>query len=258
MALSGLVAALGLFGVTSQVIRDNPDGPDMTTTKTLVLTRPEASAKAFLQDLQNASGDKLTVINAPIMQIIGAQDWPDLSELDNLIITSSHAVRGRLDGKNVFCVGVRTAAAAEAAGGNVIHCAPDADRLVKWLHTEPRLRAALYLRGSHVATNMRDVLNAMGFQCSDVVTYAQEALPLSSAAKRAIEGEQPAILPLFSPRSARLVGGAIAQPGPNLHVISISAAAAKAWQETTGGSSDVVEDPTGDAMLKAVITAISL
>lgn len=228
----------------------------MVMTKTLILTRPDASAKAFLDEVRNEAGDKVTVINAPIMQIIGAQDWPDLSAVENLIITSSHAVRGRLDGKNVFCVGVRTAAAAEAAGGNVIHCALDADRLVKWFHTQPQLRAALYLRGSHVATNMRDVLNAMGFECSDAVTYAQEALPLSSAAKRAIEGEQPAILPLFSPRSARLVGDSIAQPGPNLHVICISAAAAKLWQETTGGRSEVVADPTGDAMLKAVIAAL--
>lgn len=229
----------------------------MVTTKTLILTRPEASAKAFLADVQNASDQKVTIVSAPIMKIIPGSEWPDLSKIENLIITSSHAVRGRLDGKNVFCVGVRTAAAAEAAGAKVVHCAPDADRLVKWFHTQPQLRAALYLRGSHVATDMCDILNAMGFECSNAITYAQEALPLSSRAKHSIEGEQPAILPLFSPRSARLVGKAIAQPGPGLHVISISAAADKAWRATTGGKSHVVKEPTGEAMLHAVIAALS-
>jgi uroporphyrinogen-III synthase len=96
----------------------------------------------------------------------------------------------------------------------------------------------------------------MGYGCEDRQVYSQIARPLSDDARIALEGEDPAVLPLFSPRSARLIGGGIAKPGSRLHVIGMSDAIATAWHDATGTPAKVAHAPTGDAMVRAIVAAL--
>lgn len=230
----------------------------MSTQKTLVLTRPDESSAQFLAQVEARLGDKVCAVLSPVLRIVPTTGWPDLSAFDVVIATSVHAIQGSLEGKPVFCVGERTAEAAAKAGGEVRHCALDAAALIKWIRSQPNPGRTVYLRGSHVATDIPAALGALSIESSAIHTYRQEELPLTEAASTALEGEGPTILPLFSPRSARLIGRAIVQPGQRLQVIAISDAVADAWQDMTGGSCDVVNQPTGDAMVGRIVAALRL
>ena len=228
----------------------------MSTQKTLVLTRPEASSVYVLDQVQAAMGGPVLSVTSPVMKIVRCDTAPDLSNAHGVIVTSAHAVQGQLNGLPAYCVGQRTADAVQAAGGIVKHCAADADALQNWITAQADLGALVYLRGSHVSTDMQGALTAAGLRCTELQTYRQEQIPLTVSAIRALEGEDPAILPLFSARSARLVGRAIAQPGRNLHVIAISDGVAEAWRETTGGASEVSIAATGNAMIGGIVAAL--
>ncbi|MCK0140114.1 uroporphyrinogen-III synthase [Aliiroseovarius sp. F47248L] len=228
----------------------------MSTQKTLVLTRPEQSADQLLDQISESFGPEVPIVCSPIMKISPTGVWPDFVGTDLVIATSVHAIHGPLDGKPVFCVGARTADAAQQAGGDVRHCALDAASLLAWMETQPDPGNVLYLRGSHVATDIPAALAKLSIRARAAQTYRQDDLPLTDAARKVLEGERPAILPLYSPRSARLVGQTLSLVGERLHVITISDAVAEVWRTETGGSCVVVAEPTGEAMADRIIASL--
>lgn len=228
----------------------------MSTPKTLVLTRPAESSLRILNQIKAMVGHEQNVLIAPVIKIVATQDWPDLSEYTSVIATSANAIQGPLHGKPVFCVGARTSEAVREAGGDVRHCALDAEALTAWLQAQPDFGPAMYLRGSHVATDLVDVMRGHPSEIVAHEVYRQEQHALTDEAIQLLEGERPAILPLYSPRSARLVGEGIAQAGSNLHVIAISDAVAEIWQRVTGGTCEVADLPTGEAMMGRIVAAL--
>ncbi|NDW54316.1 uroporphyrinogen-III synthase [Aliiroseovarius sp. PrR006] len=219
----------------------------------LVLTRPEAAAHRFLMQVEAAMGRDVPHVISPILQIQPVGVWPELTEVE-VILTSEHAVRGDLTGITAHCVGSRTAEAAQAQGAQIQTVAINAEALLQDLSTRPA--DYVHLCGSHKAVDISARLTAAGLSCRDHQVYAQEAQPLSEQACAALEGEDPALLPLFSPRSARLVGEAIAKPGRHLHVIGMSDAVAAEWHATTGNTAKIADTPTGDAMVSGIVAAL--
>lgn len=219
----------------------------------LVLTRPKAAAQRFLTQVEAALGREVPHVISPILQIQPVGVWPDLSGVE-VILTSEHAVRGDLTGITTHCVGSRTAEAAAAQGAQLQTVAVNAEALLQKLGTQPANYA--HLCGSHKAVDFSARLTAAGLSCRDHQVYAQVAQPLSDDARAALEGEDPALLPLFSPRSARLVGEAIAKPGPHLQVIGMSDAVAEEWHAATGEIADFVDSPTGEAMVSGIVAAL--
>lgn len=216
----------------------------------LVLTRPEPQSRALAAALDVPA----EVIVAPILEIVCAETLPDLARYAGVILTSANAVRcgPPLAGHRVHCVGERTAAAARAAGAEVVTVARDAEDLV------PRIAGPgplLHLRGEHARGEVARRLTDAGIPTEEAVVYAQTPLALSTAARRALEGAAPAVLPLFSPRSARLVGANL-KPGAELRVVAMSPAVARAWQDVTGGAAQIVAAPTGEAMMAAIVAAL--
>lgn len=63
-----------------------------------------------------------------------------------------------------------------------------------------------------------------------MVVYDQLSQPLSDAARQALAGMAPVILPLFSPRSARILSEQVTQARAPLWLVPISPAAAARWQ----------------------------
>ncbi|MCK0141409.1 uroporphyrinogen-III synthase [Aliiroseovarius sp. F20344] len=222
----------------------------------LVLTRPKAAALRFLEQVEHEVGYPVAHVLSPAIQIRSFGEWPQLSAGIEVILTSEQAVRGDLTDVVTHCVGERTAQAAQENGSIVKTVALDAEDLLRSVDALPDSHAFLHLCGSHKAVDITARLTALGRSCRDIQVYEQAAQPLSEQARSVLEGEEPAVLPLFSPRSARLVGESIAKPGPHLHVIGMSAAIATAWHKATGTSCDVVKEPTGDAMVRGIVAAI--
>ena len=223
-------------------------------TPTLVLTRPEARSRALAAVVEAMPGVDARIIVAPIMEIVCTGDPPDLAPYTAIILTSTNAVHCGPDlaGVRVHCVGERTAAAARDAGADVLTVAQDADTLVGRISGPGPL---LHLRGQHARGAVAQRLARAGTQTGEAVIYAQEARPLPTEARAAIEGEAAVVLPLFSPRSARLVGDTV-RPGPACQVIAMSRAVADAWTGATGGAAEISDVPTGEAMLDRIVAAL--
>lgn len=221
-----------------------------TAAPILVLTRPEAQSRALAAEI----GDAAEVIVAPIMEIVCAGAFPDPAPFAGVILTSANAVRCGpvLTGLRAHCVGARTAAAARAAGAEVATVARDADDLIDLIKGPGPF---LHLRGEHARGDVARRLTEAGVRTEDTVVYAQKALPLTEAARRVIEGDAPVVLPLFSPRSARLVGATV-RPGPRLRAIALSPAVARAWTEATGHTAETCATPTGDAMRAQIVAGL--
>ncbi len=216
----------------------------------LVLTRPEAQSRAFADSLDVAA----RVIISPILEIRCCDDVAVLAPYAGIILTSANAVgcAPPLGNVQVHCVGEQTAAAAKAAGAEIVTIARDADDLV---HRVSGTGPLLHLRGEHARGDVAERLTQRGIETSEVVVYRQVACPLSSDARQALAGDDPVVLPLFSPRSAQLVG-AETHLGSSLQVLAMSAAVAKAWKQATGRDAEIANVPTGAAMRARIVAAL--
>ncbi len=230
----------------------------MPSVPILLLTRPEPQARRFAAVCTSRAGRKIDVEFAPIMAIRGTGLPVDLDRVAGLILSSENGacMIANLAGKSVYCIGKRTAGAARNKGARIVVEVQDADALVAALIEAKPPGPLLHLHGTHTRGDIAERLNAGGIETFETVIYDQVALPLPAKAKALIEGERRVILPLFSPRSARLVGRAVDGLGANLHVIAMSRAVANAWQAETGGEAEICEYPTGEEMVRACVAAM--
>ncbi len=179
--------------------------PEPTAPRPLVLlTRPEAAARRFAAQL---AGLAVEPVIAPLMRIAPVDhDGARLRAAPRLVLTSVHAVpaAGPGAGRLAWCVGPATAAAARAAGFEVIEGPGDARRLAPMLAGESRL---LHPHGRHVTA---------GLPVEGMVVYDQIARNLPESGRAALAGDRPVLWPLFSPRSARLAAAALAEVGTGI------------------------------------------
>lgn len=219
---------------------------------TLLLTRPEAQSKAFLNICETRVGHRLPVVISPLLRIEPVGDIPDLGRYGTIVATSSNAVERlgeALSGRTVRTVGEKTAerarkfgAKAEALGENVeLFLAAASDV------TGPVLVA----RGVHARGNVAEVLRGFGLEAEEAVVYDQVAQPLTRAARLLLDGSTPVVAPLFSPRSAALLARQhISAP---LTLVAISETTADEW--TGKGVVQIAERPDAEAMCAMVVKA---
>jgi len=222
----------------------------------LLLIRPEAQSRAFAEACHGA-GFAGEIVISPILDIVrralAAPPMPGTT----LIFTSANGVRqatGQADlaGFRAVAVGDRTAQAAREAGLTCTSAGGDVDSLLALLSgTRTPL---LHLHGAHSTGDLAVRLRAAGCVADEAVVYDQIARPLSDAARKRLGGEGAVIVPLFSPRSARLLGTACAEVTAPLYPIAISAAAAEGW--TGPGQPQVAAHPDGAQMLRAVLACL--
>ncbi|AGT07652.1 uroporphyrinogen-III synthase [Paracoccus aminophilus] len=185
----------------------------------LLLTRPEPAARRFAAE---AAGLGLDVVISPILRIVGLpHDATRIAAATGLVFTSENGVAfaGPGRGRPALCVGPRTAAAAQAAGYEAVAGPGDAARLLPML--QDLGPGWVHPHGRHVAK----VLPVEG-----IAVYDQIAQPLNAEARAHLAGAEPICLPLFSPRSARLLSQEAEAARAPLWLAPISLAAAKAWQ----------------------------
>jgi uroporphyrinogen-III synthase len=178
----------------------------------ILLTRPAAQSAAYAKELQALLKNKVRILKSPLMRIETLQTDLDLTDVHHLLFTSSNGVRafaGLSDSRDIpaLCVGDRTADAARAFGLNAISAQGSVAELAKLaINLGQDLSGCfLHLRGKHVAGNIGEDLALSDLAIREAVIYNQRALPLADDARAALTGIGKVILPLFSPRTAKLL-----------------------------------------------------
>lgn len=212
---------------------------------TLVLTRPKAASERVQREL-GVDG-----VISPVLEIVGLGVEMDLSPYRGVILTSANVVGFMPDLRGVpaYCVGARTA---EASGADVRLIARDADDLVARIEAEGPL---LHAHGVHTRGDVAKRLSLAGIETVSLAVYDQEDRAPSDEARRALTGG-PAVLPLWSPRSATLVGSQVGPLGDQVQVIALSPAVAQAWKKATGGDCALCAQPTYQEMTARIAAAM--
>lgn len=221
-------------------------------TPVLILTRPEPQSRAFLADLEGRLGRSVSAIIAPILGISELGDKPDLNMFRTLIFTSGNGVdrvAGDLAGRHVVTVGQQTARRAQGAGASAICLGNTVDEFLE--NAEAIEAPALHIRGVHSRGDLANRLSAMGAEVSEFVGYDQPQRPITKEAQQALlQGD--AIVPVFSPRSARLMSAYDCHP--STRILAISDATAHEW--VGEGTVEVAVRPDRQAMLDLVAAAL--
>ncbi|MBE3637437.1 uroporphyrinogen-III synthase, partial [Mangrovicoccus algicola] len=121
--------------------------------------------------------------------------------------------------------------------------------LVALLSAERPAGRLLHLRGAHVAGPLAAPLRAAGLDVAEMVTYDQRPLPPGAAARALLARPGTVLLPVFSARSARLLGPWLRDAAAQLRVAAISPAVAAALPVQSAARPDVAARPDSGAML---------
>lgn len=226
-----------------------PDrSPGHRQAPTVLLTRPESEARRFAARL----GDVPYLI-APLLRIEAvAHDAARIDAAPAVVFTSAQAVAfaGAGRGRPAWCVGPRTGDVARGAGWDVRQGPGDAAGLA------PMLAGAgmplLHVRGRHVARDLGEIPGL-----SAIIVYDQAPVPLSAEGAALIARGAPVLMPLFSPRSARLAGAACRNAAAPLWLAPISDAAAAAWDGPEPQRLLTAQSPDADGVLGALTGLLS-
>jgi len=228
-------------------------------TASILITRPNPAGTMFADHLRAVLGEDCRVYTSPLMQIEVCANLPDLATFGTLIFTSRHGVEAftqQSDRRDIpaYAVGATTGDVARQHGLSVTVGDGDAERLIaKILHDKPP-SPCLHVRGDHVAAPVAKILSEAGIETHDAVVYMQKPLHLSEVAQQLLHHNAPVILPLFSPRSAKLF---FSQSGVTdwraaLHILAISASVADQVPLPWAKRLTVAREPTASAMRQAV------
>lgn len=225
----------------------------------VLLTRPAPQAERFAAALRARFGPGLRIVVSPLMaaEMLDA-DLP-LAGARGLVFTSETGVAGfaRLSQRRdlpAHCVGRATAEAARAAGLAVATVAAgDAAALTAALAgAEGPL---LWPRGKDAAVDLRAALAPMEVRAA--VVYRQAPCPATAEARALLAGAAPVALPLFSPRSARLVAAALPDRRAPLLLAAMSEAVATAATELNPARCVVAASPDAAAMIAALAALLA-
>lgn len=223
---------------------------------TLLMTRPRPAAEGFVAQLSAPLRARLRVVYSPLLEIVPLKVQVPDDGLRGVIFTSVNGVEAGLaagapGGLPAYCVGDRTARAALAAGWRVQVTCPDAEHLIAALLRLRPEAPLLHLRGVHARGDIAGRLSAAGIATRALAVYDQRLLPLNDAARSALAGQGPVVVPLFSPRTARQFADICDGSAP-LFLAVISAAAAKPVENMRSEALIVAERPDSPAMIAAV------
>jgi len=223
----------------------------------LIITRPMDEGRAFANRVEAAMGRKITVIQSPAFRINPLN--ADLPKTDAVVFTSPNGVAqaerlGVKPGTKAFCVGDRTAQAAQLAGYQALSAGGDADALVTLITQIAPGGALLHLAGTHTRGNLSQRLCALGFDCAYRAVYEQVPLPPSDDLIAALAGNAPLVSPVFSPRSAAPL--AMTNRTAPLHGVAISPAVAAVLVDLSADTVTTARQPDEPSMVRATCDVV--
>ena len=225
---------------------------------TVLLTRPREDAEKLAQRLSSQLLVAQCII-APVMTIVGLAPQFDGSTYKGVILTSRHAVSCATQffpTLTAYCVGDATKLAAQAAGLNAVSAHGASDDLIEVIKRE-NISPLVHLHGAHTAGDVAIRLNDAGIQVRSFAVYDQEEVNWSQGTHAHILAARHLIVPLYSPRSAALVGARLAKSNANITIIAISGATAHAWTGPKPALTILAEHPNGESMQKAIASQLA-
>jgi len=222
----------------------------------LLITRPAPGDAEFADVARTRLGCCVPVVLSPVLRIEGTGQPVDLQGVAALIISSRHTIRFiPACGLPLWVVGRKVAEAAQKAGLVVVHVARDSAALLAGMKAMQPSGPFLHLRGEHVAGDIANNLGRSGIVCTEQVVYRQEAELLTTEARALLDGEQPVVLPLFSPRSCTILydQGPFRAP---VVVLAISKTVVQVLPDAAAAVVLVAERPDGAAMAEALPAAV--
>jgi uroporphyrinogen-III synthase len=229
-----------------------------------LLTRPPRQSQRFAAQLAERFGAGLRMCESPL--IAPRFLTPDLPQgpFDALVFTSETGVEAfaalkRTDLPHLaYCVGDRTAEAASDLGLRAVSAQGDALALVRLLTETASGQRLLYLHGQETRRDLEDLLRPAGIILETAVVYAQVECPLSPEARAILAETDAIIVPLFSPRSARIFFRQISEPKPlaRLFVIALSQAVAEAADSPAAHQVLVAAAPNACEMITKIAVLI--
>ncbi|GGB17715.1 uroporphyrinogen-III synthase [Allosediminivita pacifica] len=222
----------------------------------LLMTRPEAASRAFVEALQAAGAADFDPVISPLIEIVPEGPLPDLSDVSAVILTSASAVGaftalgGRARGP-AYCVGPSTARAAKAAGFDVRATCRDAENLVARVSGTHHGGPILHMRGEHARGAVVERLAHAGLETAEAVIYRQPERPLSPQGCAALAGDRVVVAPVFSPRTGDILARNGA--GAPLLVAALSEAVAKSLAPLHSRAVAVAARPDQPAMLTCTL-----
>ena len=223
---------------------------------TLLLTRPQKDAQAFAQEVLSHQ-PAAQILISPVLTITPIGTLPDLSAYAAVVFTSRHAIacfaQAPIPKKmTCFAVGEATAEAAKKLGFSVINSAGAAQDLILLVQKTGAAGPLIHPHGQHARGQIATTLTKKGIPCAECVIYDQIETPLSVQARALLTQPQALLVPVFSPRSARLLQRY--GPLPNgSEIIAISQTVAACFSTQPHIKTTVACHPNRGAMLKAVL-----
>ncbi len=226
------------------------------TRATLLLTRPAPASAAFLDSL-SPLGEGIDVVISPLLEIVPTGQVPDTSQYAGVIFTSSNGVAHAIDGAGMpaFCIGDATRDAAQARGWEARQMGRTAEDLIDSILSERPNAPLLHIGGVHKRGNVAEHLTRAGIHTDSIDVYDQTAKPLSSVAIEILNGGNPVIVPLFSPRTASQFAKNWSGRAP-LHLLGLSKAVLDEVKHLPASTFNIAESPDGDAMRRVVMNLL--
>lgn len=236
----------------------NPTAQMADSLPVVLLTRPKEASDRVLASLQTR-GLAFRPVVSPLIGISHVDHLPDMTGFRGLIFTSANGVRsyvalGGAQDLPAYCVGDSTCAAALAAGLGAISAQGNADDLVALLGETRPETPLIHLRGTHSRGDVAARLNDRGVFAKEAIIYNQPILSLTNEATRALAGPVPVVAPLYSPRTAKILG-TYPIKAPFL-VAAMSQAVANAVASLHKQNLEVAARPESDVMLDVIETQI--
>ncbi|MFE3836734.1 uroporphyrinogen-III synthase [Pseudogemmobacter sonorensis] len=228
----------------------------------VLLTRPAAQSARFAEALRARFGPDLAILISPLMETEALAPTLPPGPFAALILTSetgaAAACRLRAEGAELpgpaFCVGTRTAHAAR--GFQAVAAAGDATDLARLILSRPDPGPLLHLHGIDRAADMARLLP--GRKVRSCAVYAQRARGFDAPVLDLLARPGPVLVPLFSPRSARLFAAALPPgPGADLRPVAISANARDALPAPMALRTRIAARPDAEAMVEALAEALA-
>lgn len=224
---------------------------------TVLITRPKPQAEAFATALAVAHGGPVPCVISPLTAIVPLTIGGAFVDVKHVLFTSVNGVAQALrigipTTAIAWCVGAKTAQAASQIGFGVRVADGDSRSLVARIVADKPVGQIIHVRGRHVAGDVIGGLSAAGIACDAVVAYDQIAVAPTQAAIDVLRGETPVIVPLFSPRSAKMFGKIDEMQAP-LHIVSLSAAIDHVLLDSTVVTRTVARSGDAKGMVDATL-----
>lgn len=238
---------------------------DAAMRSVVLITRPLEDSEALVGAV-TALG--LTALVDPMLKILpDPTATADLKDCAAILFTSANGVRafaGLSEDRSLPVVAVGPASAAESRKigfKDVTVAGGDVEKLIETVSRrfpDPAIGTLFHAAGSVTAGDLKEVLEAKGYSVRRSVLYAaQPAAALSPATRDALDAGQIGAVPIFSPRTARILVGLLEAEerkaaATDIVLVALSASVAKAAGTIAWKATHIAAKPTREALISSL------